>query len=257
MRCCKGGGLLQKPLGVLAGTFMGYELSVRGRQYESIASELNTDLFGDGAVKRVVQDTLGFTLGDVRAVRNASADLLNQRFFGARDRVGDIAQAGSDPGEVGLDAFRHDINLMLNECRLFGAVCASDVASADPVDETVVRAVLEFFSSFRPVAGETNPVVRFARGERLCPLGSIADGGDYLILNGFLGEDELRRDIERGLVLGAQRGGGAPAGPGPRTTVAAPCSPSPSQRLPSARCSPIPSRDGQVKNTSVLARLTR
>lgn len=78
-----------QPLGPLAGQFMAYELSVRGRQYESIARELNTGLLGDPTVASVLANALGFTLDDIRAVREASVALLNERFFGgARPRRG-------------------------------------------------------------------------------------------------------------------------------------------------------------------------
>lgn len=72
-----------QPLGILAGEFMGYELSVRGRQYESIAQEANTELLGHPTVSSVLSNVLGFTLNDVRAVREASTALMNERLFGA------------------------------------------------------------------------------------------------------------------------------------------------------------------------------
>lgn len=197
------GRRLNQPLGALAGEFMGYELSVRGRQYESIAKELNTGLLGDPAVATIVKDALGFNLDDVRAVRESSVVLLNERFFGARDRVGDVAQAGVGIEEMDAEAFRRDINLMMNECRLFGAVSAIDAADRAGVQESTAKAVLKFFSTSRPAEGEANPVARFAEGERRVPWGCIADDGVHIILNGFLGEDELRRDVERGLVAAA------------------------------------------------------
>jgi hypothetical protein len=202
------GRTLNQPLGALAGEFLGYELSVRGRQYESIAKELNTGLLGDPTVATLLRDTLGFTLDDIRVVRDASVGLLNERFFGARDRVGDLVQTGSAATEVDADTFLRDMNLMMNECRLFGAVSAADAANRAGIEETVAKAVLDFFSSSRPAEDDANPAVRFAHGERLAPWGCIADDGEYLILNGFLGEDELRRDIERGLLAATagQRG---------------------------------------------------
>ncbi|MGI8699877.1 MAG: hypothetical protein ACR2JU_01465 [Nocardioidaceae bacterium] len=193
------GRTVQQPLGPLAGEFMGYELSVRGRQYESIAQELNTELLCDPTVATVMTNTLGFTLQAIRSVREAAVALLNERFFGARDRVGEVAQSAVSIGVIDRDVFSRDINLMMNECRLFGAVSAVDVADRAGVDETTARAVLQFFSTSRPSDTEANPVVRFAQGELLTSWGCIADDGEYLILNGFLGEDELRRGVEHGL----------------------------------------------------------
>jgi hypothetical protein len=194
------GRRINEPLGVLAGEFLGYELSVRGRQYDSVAKELNTGLLGDQTVAAIVTNAFGFTLDDIRAVREASSALLNERFFGARDRVGDLAQSGAGIESIDADAFLRDMNLMTNECRLFGAVSAADAADRAGIDEETAKAILDFFSASRLAEGEANPVVRFAKGELPTPWGCIADDGEYLILNGFLGEDELRRDIERGLV---------------------------------------------------------
>lgn len=196
-----------QPLGILAGEFMGYELSVRGRQYESIAQEVNTELLGHPTVSSVLSNVLGFTLNDVRAVREASTALMNERLFGARDRLGEASKAGvpADP-----ESFRRDINLMMNECRLFGAVSAADVADRSGVDESTVRAILDFLSTTRPEETDINPVLRFVDGELPAPWGCIADGDEYLLLNGFLSEDELRRNVERGLIsAAAEKKGGA------------------------------------------------
>ncbi|MCT2282365.1 hypothetical protein M3G91_32685, partial [Micromonospora chalcea] len=144
------GQRVDQPLGALAGEFMGYELSVRGRQYESIAKELNTGLLGDPTVATVMANALGFTLDDIRAVREASAALLNERFFGARDRVGDVVQSGAGLEDIDPEAFRRDMNLMVNECRLFGAVSAVEAAGRAGVEESTAKAVLEFFSTSRP-----------------------------------------------------------------------------------------------------------
>lgn len=203
------GRLVSQPLGVLAGEFMGYELAVRGRQYDSIATELNTGLLGDPITSGYVQGALGFSLEDVRAVRAAGTALLNDRFFGARDRVGEAATADAGLNGIDVESFRRDINLMMNECRLFGAVSAGDVARCAGIPEVTAAVVLDSFSHARPDEGEPNPVERLARGERPIPWGCIADDGEYLILNGFLGEDELRRDIERQLLAKIAEGGSA------------------------------------------------
>ncbi|WP_248761451.1 hypothetical protein [Pseudarthrobacter sp. SSS035] len=189
-----------QPLGALAGEFMGYELSVRGRQYESIAKEVNTELLGHPAVSSVINSVLGFTLDDIRAVREASTALMNERLFGARDRLGEASKAGP-PADA--ESFRHDINLMMNECRLFGAVSPTDVAERSGVAESTARAVLDFFSTSRSAENDVNPVMRFVDGELPTPGGCIADEDEYLLLNGFLSEDELRRNLERGLIAAA------------------------------------------------------
>jgi len=200
---------LKAPLGPLAGEFLAYELTVRGRQYTSIATELN-GLLDDPSMGSLVERALGFTVPEVRAVRGAGVNLLNERFFGARDRVGDAVQRGRNLGAAERHAFMADMNLMLNECRLFGSVTAQDIAARTGLSHERVATILDFFSCGRPAPDAANPIDEFVQGRRPAPWGAIADDDGYLVLNGFLAEDELRRDIERGLIA-ASRGGGAAA----------------------------------------------
>jgi hypothetical protein len=128
-----------QPLAGLAGEFLAYELTVRGRQFQSVATDLNTDLFGDPMTSKLLADTLGFTLDDVRRVRETSLELLNERFFGARDRIGDVFMQGLTPD---TDLLKADFNLMVNECRLYGAVSSVDVATRASMNAGVVKKVL-------------------------------------------------------------------------------------------------------------------
>lgn len=208
-RAMIGGMRIKEPLGRLAGQFLAYELSVRGRQYESVAANLNTALLGDPRVQPILREVLGFTLAEVREVRAAGVALLNERFFGARDRVGDAVQSGVATDAMNNDSFIADMNLMLNECRLFGSVTASDIAARTGIEQTVVFAILDFFSAKRLEQGAKNPILEFVDGKHPLPWGAIADADGYLILTGFLGEDELRRDVERGLISASRLGGGA------------------------------------------------
>lgn len=210
------GRLVDQPLGALAGALLGQELAVRGRQYQSIATEVNTALLGDESVRTLLSSTLGFDLQDVRAVREAAVALLNERFFGARDRLGEIVQAGEPESTTMVDEARAAANLMFNECRLFGAVSAADVAQRTGLGEHVARSVLDFFGTTRPSEGAPNPVEQFTHGQLPAPWGLIADGDEYLMLNAFLSEDELRRDIERGLTAATHGKSGSAAKVWPR-----------------------------------------
>lgn len=196
---------IRQPLGSLAGEFMGYELSVRGRQYQSVATQMNTDLLAGPAVANIIRTALGFDLHDIRAVRVASVEQLNERFFGARDRTADAVTG--DKNAIDRDAFLADMNLIMNECRLFGAVSAAEIADRTSVPEQTVAAVLDYFSSRKPSPDELNPALRYAHGQRPTTVEALADSGEYLLLNGFLGEDELRRSIERGLLVATDKGG--------------------------------------------------
>jgi hypothetical protein len=200
---------LKEPLGSLAGKFLAYELTVRGRQYTSVATELN-GLLDDPSVAPLIERTLGFAVPEARRVREAGVDLLNERFFGARDRVGDAAKSGRTLEPADRDAFRADMNLMFNECRLFGSVTAQDIAARTGLSQERVAKILDFFSYKRPDAHANDPIDEFVQGRRPAPWGAIADDDGYVVLNGFLAEDELRRDIERGFIA-AGGGGGAAA----------------------------------------------
>lgn len=206
------GRLSQVPLGSLAGEFLGYELSVRGRQYQSVAEELNTSLLGDQTVTGLLAGALGFTLDEVRETRTAAVRLFNERFFGARDRIGGLAQSGVEPTDREKEAARQDYNLMLNECRLFGAVSPADVSAITGIEEGTGRRILDFFAMARPADTDPHPVDHYRDGKITGPGGSVRDGDEYLILNGFLAEDEMRRSIERGLLTAAAAGGVAAAG---------------------------------------------
>lgn len=203
------GNRLDEPLGALAGEFLAYEQTVRGRQYDSIATQLNTGVLGSEAIDAILSWTLGFTLVQVRTVRGAALELLNERFFGARDRVGDAARTQGGLDDLDRGAFLADMNLMLNECRLFGSATPEDIADRIDVDVRTVSNILDFFSVERSDGNAPNPVNAFVDGQIPAPWGSIADDDGYLMLNGFLGEDEMRRNIERGLNLAGQRGGPA------------------------------------------------
>ncbi|MPQ96475.1 hypothetical protein GB931_00770 [Modestobacter sp. I12A-02628] len=212
--CCRTlavfrGRLSKLPLASLAGEFLGYELSVRGRQYQSVAEELNSGLLKDPTVSKIMADVLGFTVDVMRLTRTASLQLFNQRFFGARDRIGDLVQSGVNPTELEAEAARRDYNLMLNECRLFGAVSSADVSALAGIEQDSARRILEFFATARPETTEPGMVDRYRLGRTTGPGGSIRDGDEYLILNGFMAEDELRRNLERGFLAAAAAGGRA------------------------------------------------
>ena len=194
---------VERPLGALAGEFLAYELAVRGRQYESIAKAANDRLYGDPTVKDIIAESFGFSLADIRSVRDVSEALMNEKFFGARDHIGAAMESEASP-----EAIHRDMNLMVNECRLFGTVSVEEVAARSGLDEVTVKAVLDFFSVSRPESeAAENPVTKFANGEHLMTGGCIVDKGEYLLLNGFLAEDELRRGFEQRLTgSGATRG---------------------------------------------------
>ncbi|MCW3158600.1 hypothetical protein [Micropruina sonneratiae] len=194
--------LSARALDRLAGKLAGYEARVRGRQYESIAADMNDGLLLRGATAAILREVLGFTLGEIRSIRTAAVDLLNTRLFGTRDRVGDLAQryaqgAPLTPSEN--DEFRQGIVTMLSECRRFGCVTVNDLATNAglPVDTT--RNVLDYFATTRPESNVKEMIDRYLRGDRIRPWGCISDDDEYLLLQGFLDEPELRRDLERSL----------------------------------------------------------
>lgn len=196
------GSIASQPLAKLAGSFKAAELTVRGRQYHSVAEDLNTRLLSQPATATILGSVLGFSLADVRAVREAAIELYNRRFFGARDRIGELVQQ-SQRGITLTSVEQHEVAdgtlMMLGECRRYGCVTADDVAATAGITVDTARAVLDHFASTTPGVDAHEMVRRYCQGDRLEPWGCISEGGEYLILDGFLGEDEIRRDLERGL----------------------------------------------------------
>lgn len=188
-----------RPLGTLAAEFKSYEIFVRGRQFESIARIINQAVLDDPPVRQVLQSQLGFSLEDVRRVREAGSAHLTEHFFGARDRVGALTLRDTDPSAVEIEALKQDMSLMLSECRRFASFEPYHLVSQSGLAEKTIERVLTTFSTARPAPEEPRPLDDLLAGHVQGPGGCIRDEDSFLLLNGFLSESELRRGIERAL----------------------------------------------------------
>lgn len=200
-RALRDGRESERALGVLAGEFRCYEISVRGRQYNSIAAELNNGILNTPPVESILKKQFGFSLDDIRAVREASVELMQTRFFGIMERIAAAGNAPGTPTSETIAAAKADFNAMVNECRLFGAINSKDVAASSAVNAAIAESVLAFFSTKRLPPGSKDPLAEFAEGRLVRPWGCIADDGEYLLLNDFMAEDEIRRGIEQRLTM--------------------------------------------------------
>nr|WP_173160756.1 hypothetical protein [Arthrobacter sp. 68b] len=195
------------PLTTLAATYVGHEINVKFKQYAHIHDGLNEALFSSKHLGTLLLEVFGYTYEDFVHVRDAIRSVYLDRFFAARDILGDVVQeweAGSRSGqstertEQGRAAV-YDLMFYPGERASF---TATDIADASSVPKDRVERILDHFSlSF---GAETDPVTAvesFLSGDNtLRNAALIADGaGNYVTMNVPIGTDCFRQVIEAGL----------------------------------------------------------
>ncbi|WP_162150154.1 MULTISPECIES: hypothetical protein [unclassified Arthrobacter] len=86
------------PLTTLAATYVGHELNVKFKQYAHVHDGLNEALFSSKHLGTILLEALGFTYEDFLAIREAIRSIYLDRFFAARDILGDVAQEWETDG---------------------------------------------------------------------------------------------------------------------------------------------------------------
>ena len=201
------------PLTSLAATYVGHDLNVKFKQYAHIHDRLNDALFGSEHVGTLLIDALGFRYEDFVAVREAVRTVYLDRFFAARDTLGEIAQEWSGGGRSEQSAERieqgrtavHDLMFFPG---MRAAFTATEIAEACSVDLARVQRVLERFSlSFGPEGDPVAAVESFLSGEN--PFRSAAliadEAGNYVTLNVPIGTDCFRQVVEAEMKRNAAR----------------------------------------------------
>ena len=195
------------PLTTLAATYVGHEINVKFKQYAHIHDRLNDALFSSKHLSTVLLEAFGFTYEDFLDVREAIRSVYLDRFFAARDVLGDVAQEWEAGGRSGQSTERteqgraavYDLMFYPGERASF---TATDIADASSVPKDRVERILDRFSvSF---GAETDPVTAvesFLSGDNpLRNASLIADvAGNYVTMNVPIGTDCFRQVIEAGL----------------------------------------------------------
>ena len=193
------------PLTTLAATYVGHELNVKFKQYAHVQDGLNEALFSSKHLGTLLLDSLGFTYEDFLAVREAISSVYLDRFFAARDVLGDVAQewgaGGKDQSPERIEQGRTALYDLMFFPGKRASFTATEIADASSVPEDRVQRILERFSvSFGAKSDPVAAVRSFLAGDNPFRNASlIADGaGNYVTMNVPIGTDCFRQVVEAG-----------------------------------------------------------
>ncbi|MDN3312068.1 hypothetical protein QWJ90_14130 [Microbacterium oryzae] len=192
------------PLTTLAATYVGHDVNVKFKQYAHVHDGMNEALFGTEHIGDLLLGSLGFSYEDFVAVRTAIREVYLDRFFAARDTLGEIAQEWSDSGRAEQPEDRieqgraavHDLMFFPGKRASF---TASDIAAACNLGLAHVEQVLQRFSV--PFGAPSDPVAivesYLAGNSPFRNAALVVDGeGNYISLNVPIGTDCFRQVVE-------------------------------------------------------------
>lgn len=192
------------PLTSLAATYVGHELNVKFKQYAHIHDGLNEALFSSKHLGTLLLEALGFTYEDFLDVREAIRSVYLNRFFAARDILGEVAQEWESNGQNDQSPERveegraavHDLMFLPGKRASF---TATEIADESSVPKDRVERVLERFSVSWGAEGDPVALVEsYLRGDNPFRNASlIADSaGNYVTINVPIGTDCFRQVVE-------------------------------------------------------------
>ena|GEM_PF-1079952 len=192
------------PLTSLAATYVGHELSVRFKQYAHFHDSLNDELFASKHLGTLLLDILGFSYEDFLEVRQAIHSVYLEKFFAARDLLGEVSQEWSDGGRKPQSPTRIAQGRTAVEDLMFfpgrrASFTVEEIASASGVaSERVERILTRFSVEFLSRADPVVAVSAFLAGDSPFKTASlIKDGeGNYISLNVPIGTDCFRQVVE-------------------------------------------------------------
>ncbi|WP_169743442.1 hypothetical protein [Knoellia sinensis] len=171
-----------------------HETSVRGRQYPTVAAQINDAVLRTPQTATTFRNSLGFSYDDVIAVRHALVDLVGRAHEQAYAALALAAQAGGAPDATAQAA----VEALFQTPSQLQQVTARQVADHAGLEPGLVETLLDRFS-VRPNGGAPLELVRaFVDGRN--PMAGTAmlsapDRG-YLPLPGAIALDEIRRTCE-------------------------------------------------------------
>lgn len=201
------GYLRRDELGRLAGEYQGAVLNIRNLQYDHIRDEHDRRLFGTAAGSELMQQYLGFSFSNVKAVRSALNEISAERMTLLRDETGDIvlAHQGKAPDEIPEEIVERFKTAMTSFCTLPGdraAITVDDVVQRSGMDATTVNRILcsfaQQFDDSRTPPRRVKDLLTHENPFLSRPL--MSDGGDaFALSSNDIGVDVLRRMFERAL----------------------------------------------------------
>lgn len=192
------------PLTQLAATYASQDLTVQFKQYLHIHDEINEALFASPHLGDLLVEALGFSYEDFVAVRDSISRVHGERFFAARDVLGEVVLEWDAGGRLNQDAARIQegqrafFDMMEYPGRRAG-FSAADIAEASRIALERVQAILDTFGvSFDSAHDPVAAVQDFLSGDN--PLRNVALIGDgdglYVSLGRPIGTDCLRQVAE-------------------------------------------------------------
>ena len=192
------------PLTKLAASYASQDLTVQFKQYLHIHDEINQALFGSTHLGDLLVEALGFSYEDFIAVRESILRVHGERFFAARDLLGDVVQEWDANGRLGQDAARVEEGRraffdMMEYPGHRAEFSVAEIADASRIAPERVQAIFNTFSaSFGAVHDPVLAVQAFLSGDNpLRDVALIGDGdGLYVSLGRPIGTDCLRQVAE-------------------------------------------------------------
>lgn len=195
------------PLTSLAASYASQELTVQFKQYRHIHDEINEALFGSEHLGDLLVDALGFNYEEFVAVRDAIGVVLGEKFFAARDALGDIAQGWKASGGTVQDPARIEVarqaftDLMERPGKR-AAFTVSEVADESAVAIERVQSIVDTFSvEFGEPADPVTAVQAYLAGDNPFRTAALIRDLDnlYVALGEPIGTDCFRHVAEEAL----------------------------------------------------------
>lgn len=171
-----------------------HETSVRGRQYPTVATQINDAVLRTSQTATTFRDHLGFSYDEVIATREALIAVVGRAHERAFDALALAAEAGGAPdatAQAALEALFHAPSQLQQ-------VTARQVAEHAGLELELVEKVLDQFSVRPDGSSSLELVGAFVDGRNPMAGAAILSAPDrgYLPLPGAIALDEIRRTCE-------------------------------------------------------------
>lgn len=181
----------------LAWRLASHENVVRGRHYESVAEAINRAILESDRAVATWTEVLGYSYTDLAAVRDALADICTDQTARVMETIHTAAntERPEDADDESKEAFR---TFFQNPSKM-RLVTVEEVSQRSRVDFDRTTAILNDFSVGPLDDGGPVPLLEdFTKGASALKGKAIlhAPGCGYLVLNGALAPDEIRRTVE-------------------------------------------------------------
>lgn len=190
------GGPADLSLGYLSWRLAAHETAVRGRQYDSVARRLNTAILDNPRAEESWKLVLGYTYNDVLGVRDAVARICTHRMRNVAETMRE-ATATDDPSRLD-ETVRSAFDTFFERPSPLRLVTIEDVRRESAIEPAPIQAILDRFS-LGPDGRDARALIsEFVQGRSpMMGKGIIqVPGSGYLILNGAIALDEIRRTCE-------------------------------------------------------------